>query len=38
MRDYVRDLEIKAIEPENPNQDLIDRLDAIIAKGTYTNK
>lgn len=35
MRDHVRNLEIQAITPENPNQDLIDRLDAIIANGTY---
>lgn len=35
MRNYVEMLEIQASQPENPNQDLIDRLDAIIANGTY---
>ena len=35
MRDYVSQLEIEAFDDANPNQDLIDRLDAIIAQGTY---
>ena len=35
MRNYVEMLEIQTSQPENPNQDLIDRLDAIIANGTY---
>lgn len=32
MRDFVRQMEILESQPENPNQDLIDRLDAIINK------